>query len=289
MELIDLHTHSNKSDGSMTPTELVAHAAARGLKAIALSDHDTAEGIDEALEAGKKYGVEVVPAIEFSVASDTETHILGFYIDYKSDLMKSVLESIFRVRRERIESTCKKLRALGFDVTMEEALKIAPTGIIGRAHFARIMMDKGYISSVREGFDKYLANGRPAYDGTQYLTAKQAVELINDLGGVSFVAHPHLIRLSDPDLRAFLKELKTYGLSGIEGYYNEYTPEMQTYFQSLASELGLAVSGGSDFHAKMKPHIEIGIGQGNMEIPYSVLENIKKLVAEKRRKDNKNG
>lgn len=289
MELIDLHTHSNKSDGSMTPTELVAHAAARGLKAIALSDHDTTEGIDEALEAGKKYGVEVVPAIEFSVASDTETHILGFYIDYKSDLMKSVLESIFRVRRERIENTCKKLRALGFDVTMEEALKIAPTGIIGRAHFARIMMDKGYISSVREGFDKYLANGRPAYDGTQYLTAKQAVELINDLDGVSFVAHPHLIRLSDPDLRAFLKELKTYGLSGIEGYYNEYTPEMQTYFQSLASELGLAVSGGSDFHAKMKPHIEIGIGQGNMEIPYSVLENIKKLVAEKRRKDNKNG
>lgn len=289
MELIDLHTHSNKSDGSMTPTELVAHAAARGLKAIALSDHDTTEGIDEALEAGKKYGVEVVPAIEFSVASDTETHILGFYIDYKSDLMKNVLESIFRVRRERIENTCKKLRALGFDVTMEEALKIAPTGIIGRAHFARIMMDKGYISSVREGFDKYLANGRPAYDGTQYLTAKQAVELINDLGGVSFVAHPHLIRLSDPDLRAFLKELKAYGLSGIEGYYNEYTPEMQTYFQSLARELGLAVSGGSDFHAKMKPHIEIGIGQGNMEIPYSVLENIKKLVAEKRRKDNKNG
>ena len=288
MELIDLHTHSNKSDGSMTPTELVAHAAARGLKAIALSDHDTTEGIDEALEAGKKYGVEVVPAIEFSVASDTETHILGFYIDYKSDLMKNVLESIFRVRRERIENTCKKLRALGFDVTMEEALKIAPTGIIGRAHFARIMMDKGYISSVREGFDKYLANGRPAYDGTQYLTAKQAVELINDLGGVSFVAHPHLIRLSDPDLRAFLTELKTYGLSGIEGYYNEYTPEMQTYFQNLASELGLAVSGGSDFHAKMKPHIEIGIGQGNMEIPYSVLENIKKLVAEKRRKDNKN-
>lgn len=288
MELIDLHTHSNKSDGSMTPTELVAHASARGLKAIALSDHDTSEGIDEALEAGKKYGVEVVPAIEFSVASDTETHILGFYIDYKSDLMKNVLESIFRVRRERIENTCKKLRALGFDVTMEEALKIAPTGIIGRAHFARIMMDKGYISSVREGFDKYLANGRPAYDGTQYLTAKQAVELINDLGGVSFVAHPHLIRLSDPDLRAFLTELKSYGLSGIEGYYNEYTPEMQTYFQNLASELGLAVSGGSDFHAKMKPHIEIGIGQGNMEIPYSVLENIKKLVAEKRRKDNKN-
>ena len=289
MELIDLHTHSNKSDGSMTPTELVAHAAARGLKAIALSDHDTTEGIDEALEAGKKYGVEVVPAIEFSVASDTETHILGFYIDYKSDLMKNVLESIFRVRRERIENTCKKLRALGFDVTMEEALKIAPTGIIGRAHFARIMMDKGYISSVREGFDKYLANGRPAYDGTQYLTAKQAVELINDLGGVSFVAHPHLIRLSDSDLRAFLTELKTYGLSGIEGYYNEYTPEMQNYFQNLARELGLAVSGGSDFHAKMKPHIEIGIGQGNMEIPYSVLENIKKLVAEKRRKDNKNG
>lgn len=278
MKYIDLHTHSNCSDGSMTPTELVAHAAEKGLAAIALSDHDTIAGIDEAIEAGKKYGVEIVPAIEFSVQSATETHILGYYIDHKSELIKNALEEINKVRWQRTVNTCENLNKLGFEVTIDEALSIAPSGLIGRAHFARILAEKGYTSSVKEGFDKYLANGRPAYDGTQALTAKEAVKLINDLGGVSFVAHPHLIRLDDASLRNFLIELKQEGLCGIEGYYNEYTPEMQEYFQNLALELGLAISGGTDYHAKMKPHIEIGIGQGDMKIPYSVLENIKKLA-----------
>lgn len=282
MKTIDLHTHSNCSDGSMTPTELVAHAASRGVSAIALSDHDTVAGIDEAIKAGEKYGVEIVPAIEFSVQSATETHILGFYIDHKSDILKQALERINAVRWQRTVNTCKNLQALGFDVTMEEALAIAPSGLIGRAHFARILMEKGYVASVKEGFDKYLANGRPAYDGTQALTAKEAVELINSIGGVAFVAHPHLIRLEDNELRSFLSELKTVGLCGIEGYYNEYTTEMQDYFRSLANELGLQICGGTDFHAKMKPHIEIGVGQGNMLVPYSVLENIKSIVAAKR-------
>lgn len=278
---IDLHTHSNKSDGSMSPRELVRHAAECGLAAIALSDHDTVAGVDEALDAGREYGVEVVPAIELSVQSATETHILGFYIDHHSKVLRDALENINSVRRQRTVNTCEKLRALGFDVTMEEAEAIAPAGIIGRAHFARLMVDKGYISSVKEGFEKYLGNGRPAYDGTQYLTAEAAVKLIDDIGGVSFVAHPHLIRLSDDALAAFLKTLKAQGLSGIEGYYNEYTPEMQEHFQALARSLGLHISGGSDYHAKMKPHIEIGVGQGNMQVPYSVLEDIKRLVAEK--------
>ena len=281
MEYIDLHTHSTCSDGSMTPYELVKHAHERGLKAIALSDHDTIAGIDEAREAGREYGVEVVPAIEFSVQSDTETHILGFYIDHKGQLIQDALENINSVRWQRTVNTCNKLRELGFDVTLEEAQAIAPSGIIGRAHFARILAEKGYTQSVKEGFDKYLANGRPAYDGTQYLTAEAAVKLINDLGGVAFVAHPHLIRLDDATLRAFLLKLKEVGLCGIEGYYNEYTHEMQDYFQNLARELGLEISGGTDFHAKMKPHIEIGIGQGDMKIPYSVLQRIKDIVASK--------
>ncbi len=276
--MIDLHTHSTCSDGSMSPTELVAHASARGVTAIALSDHDTVDGIDEALEAGERYGVEIVPAIELSVQSDTEIHILGFYIDHKHPLLTATLEKVHEVRAKRLENTCRILQSLGFDVTMEEALAIAPSGIVGRAHFARLLCEKGYTGSVKEGFDKYLANGRPAYDSTQYLTASDAVKLIRDIGGVSFVAHPHLIRLDDAPLRTLLTELKSLGLSGIEGYYNEYTPELQDYFRSLANDLGLAISGGTDFHAKMKPHIEIGIGQGDMDIPYSVLENIKKLA-----------
>ncbi len=274
-KLIDLHTHSTCSDGSMSPRELVRHAANKGLAAIALSDHDSVSGVKDAMDEGKKVGVEVVPAIELSVQSETETHILGYYIDIDHPLLKEALDSVMDARNRRTLNTCQKLNDLGFNVTMEEAYSIAPSGLIGRAHFARIMMEKGYISSVKEGFDKWLGVGKPAYDGSQALTARQAVELIKNIGGYSYVAHPHLIRISDDELRVFLTDLKKYGLCGIEGYYNDYTPEMQEKFQSMAKELGLKISGGTDFHAKMKPHIEIGIGQGNMKIPYSVLENIR--------------
>ena len=282
MKVIDLHTHSNCSDGSMTPEQLVAHAAKKGISAIALSDHDTVAGIDEALKAGERYGVEVVPAIEFSVQSETETHILGFFIDHNHPALKEALRNIMSIRQKRTINTCQKLRDLGFDVTMEEALEIAPAGIVGRAHFAKLLVKKGYVESVREGFEKYLGSGKIAYDGSQYLDAESAVKLIDEIGGVSFVAHPHLIRLGDKELRSFLLRLKSFGLCGIEGYYNEYTPEMQSYFQNLAKELGLEICGGTDFHAEMKPHIEIGIGQDNMQIPYSILENIKSIVNSKR-------
>ncbi len=276
--MIDLHTHSNCSDGSMTPIELVHHAKINGLSAIALTDHDSVDGISRALEEGNSIGLEVVPGIEFSVQSETETHILGFFIDHKSHLLQDAIENIRSVRTTRIENTCKKLGHLGFDVSMEEVRELAPSGLIGRAHFAKLLVKKGYTSSVKEGFDKYLSNGKYAYDGSQYLTASDAISLIRDCGGVSFLAHPHLTRLPEERLIAFLEELKSFGLSGLEGYYSEYTPEMQKYFCSLADKMGLDVSGGSDFHADMKPHISIGKGMGNLYIPYSVLAKIKEIA-----------
>ncbi len=281
MKTVDLHMHSVYSDGSMTPTELVLHAKERGIAAIALTDHDSVGGVSEAIKAGKEYGIEVVSGIEFSVWSATETHILGYYIDIEHPLLKEAMESVMEARDTRMRNTEKLLKKIGFVVTYEEALALAPNGMVGRAHFARVMMDKGYVSSVKEGFDKYLANGKPAFDGTQSMTARGAVELITKIGGVSFVAHPHLIRLDDIRLTEFLTELKKYGLDGIEGYYNEYTPDMQSYFISKAGQLGLGISGGTDYHARMKPHIEMGIGQGNMSIPYSVLEGIKNIRRKK--------
>lgn len=273
---IDLHTHSIKSDGSMTPAEVVREAKRAGLSAIALSDHDSIEGVREAMEEGKKLGVEVVPAIEFSVQSDTETHILAYFLDIDHPKLIKTLEECKVVRQQRNEECCRKLNELGFDVTMEEALAIAPNGIVGRAHFARLLMDKGYTQSVKEGFSKYLENGKYAYSGTQRLTDEETVRLIKECGGLSFVAHLHLIKLDDDTLRKFLLRLKAVGLDGVEGYYTEYTPEMQEKYQAMAKELGLMISGGTDFHAQMKPHISIGTGLGNMKIPYEVLENIKK-------------
>ncbi len=275
--LIDLHTHSNKSDGSMFPREVVRHAAECGLAAIALSDHDTVDGVKEAMDEGEKVGVEVVPAIEFSVQSETETHILGYYLDVDHPALAKAMEEVVAIRRVRNEKTCAALNKLGFDVTIDEALAIAPSGMIGRAHFARILMDKGYTSSVKEGFEKYMSVGKPAYCEVQCMTAKGAIELIHECGGLSYVAHLHLIKLDDDRLEERLKEFIGYGLNGVEGYYTDYTPDMQSRYQAMAKRLGLGISGGTDFHAKMKPHISIGRGLGNMAIPYSVLDGIKEL------------
>lgn len=280
-KLIDLHTHSIMSDGSMTPAEVVREAKKAGLAAIALSDHDTVDGVREAVAEGKKIGVEVIPAIEFSVISKTETHILGFFIDIDSPLLSDALKSIIDTRRERNEITCRKLNELGFDVTMEEALALAPNGFIGRAHFARLLMDKGYTSSVKEGFDLYLENGKYAYCGKQSMTDEEAVRLIKNCGGLAFVAHLHLTKLGDGELLEFLARLKAAGLDGVEGYYTEYTPEMQEKYQAMASRLGLMLSGGTDFHAAMKPHISIGKGLGNLKIPYSLVEKMKEKLNQK--------
>ncbi len=274
---IDLHTHSNCSDGSMSPSELVIHAARNGLAAIALTDHDTVNGIKEAVAKGKDCGIEVVPAIEFSAKSETLTHILGYYIDVDNINITSILDEIVAARRERNVMTAKLLQELGFDVTLEEAAAIAPGGIIGRAHFAKLLMDKGYTSSVKESFDKYLAAGKPAYFTNQKLEAKRIIEAIHSAGGVAFLAHPHQMKLGD-GLEDYVKELVSYGLDGMEGYYSEYDSNMQTEYQAMAARYGLALSGGTDFHGEMKPHISIGIGLGNMSVPYSVLENIKRMV-----------
>ena len=274
-KLIDLHTHSLKSDGSMTPAEVVREAKRAGLAAIALSDHDTVDGIREAVAEGEKIGVEVIPAIEFSVQSKTETHILGYFIDIENPNLLKTLKEVVDLRIERNYVTCQRLNELGFDITIEEVRALAPNNFVGRAHFARVLMDKGYTKSVKEGFDLYMTSGKYAYCEKQRLTARDAVELIGKCGGISFLAHPHLTKLGDDELKEFLKELKSFGLSGLEGYYTDYTPEMQEKYQAMAKELGLLISGGTDFHAAMKPHISIGTGLGNMKIPYSVLEAMK--------------
>lgn len=275
---IDLHTHSVMSDGSMTPTDVVRHAKAQGLVAVALTDHDSIDGVKEAMEEGKRIGIEVVPAIEFSVKSNTETHILGYYIDIENKELLDALTAIRRVRTQRTKETCEKLNGLGFDVTVEEALAIAPAGIVGRAHFAKLLADKGYTSSVKEGFELYLNNGKAAYSSMQFLSRMDAVKLIKKAGGLSFVAHLHLCRFDDDHMIKFLAQLRWNGLDGIEGYYTDYTPELQEKYLGMAKMLSLAISGGTDFHADMKPHIQIGKGLGNMKIPYSVLEDMKALL-----------
>lgn len=276
MKRIDLHTHSLCSDGAQTPADVVRTAYDAGLAAIALSDHDCITGVQEAMDTGKALGVEVIPAVELSAQSDTELHILGYFVDIHNKKLQDAMAYALQVRNERQVEVCQKLNEQGFQITMDE-LKAEAGGndVLCRAHFAQIMVRKGYAESVKDAFNRYLSVGCYAYSNRQALTATEAVSLIREAGGIAVAAHLHLIKMPDDALREYLKGLIPYGLDGVEGYYTDYTPDMEQRYRAMAKELGLVISGGTDYHGANKPHIAIGKGKGNMEIPYSVLEGLK--------------
>ncbi len=274
--MIDLHTHSICSDGSFTPSELVKHAKESGLSAIALSDHDNVDGIEEAMATGADLDIEVIPAIELSAISDTETHILGYFIDPNSTELLSAMQYIRDVRIQRTAETCEKLKRYDMHVSLDEVKAKAGTGILCRAHIAKIMTEKGYCESPKAAFATWLNAGCPCHSESQALSDTEAVELIRKAGGDAYLAHLHLTKKTGADLENFLKHLMEAGLTGIEGYYTDYTPEMGETYRGLAAKYGLKLSGGTDFHGAFKPHISIGRGLGDLVIPDTVLENMKK-------------
>ncbi len=274
---VDFHTHSTCSDGTFTPTELINYAEQVGLSAIALTDHDSVDGIEEALKASENTNLEFIPGIEFSVTADTEIHIIGLFIDHENEVLLKTIEKTRSVRKNRMEEICKKLRDHGFDITYEEASQLAGGDFLGRAHIARLMLNKGYVSSVKEAFDKYIGLNKPCYAVKKEITPKDAITAIRSAGGLAFLAHLHQTKLNNERLFELLKELKGYGLNGIEGYYTEYTEENIIEFRTLAQKLGLFYSGGSDFHGSMKPQVNLKTGYGDLHIPYSTLSTLKRL------------
>lgn len=276
MKLIDLHTHSLKSDGAQTPADVIRTAHAAGLSAVALSDHDNIDGVREAMAEGEKLGIEVIPAVELSAQVDTELHILGYFIDLENKKLQEAMAYSLVVRDQRQEETCRKLNEQGFRITMDELREEAHGNpVLCRAHFAQIMVRKGYAESVQDCFKKYLSVGCYAYSNKQALLPHEAVSLIREAGGIAVAAHLHLIKMEDEPLKEFLKSLIPHGLDGVEGYYTDYTPDMEVRYRAMAKELGLVLSGGTDYHGANKPHISIGRGRGGLEIPYSVLEGLK--------------
>lgn len=274
---VDLHCHSTRSDGTLTPRELVIHAKNSGLSAVALTDHDSVNGIKEALDTANEIGFEVIPGIEFSVAADTELHIIGLFLDPENDVLLDTINELIGSRKRRMTDICEKLTSLSLPVSYEEAQKAAGGDFVGRAHIARVMIEKGFVPSVKEAFDKYIGIGRPAYSTKKELTVKSAINAISAAGGCSFLAHLNQTGYSGERLYELLKEMKEYGLTGIEGYYPEYTSEQISEYRTLAYRLGLVFSGGSDFHGDMKPAVKIGTGRdNNLSIPYYALQNIKK-------------
>jgi len=277
-KLIDLHTHSTASDGSMKPQELVRHAKRCGLAAIAITDHDTIDGIEEAVKEGLCLGVEVIPGLEISVDFNPEMHILGYFPGEAYLKIKNTLVSLKRNRDERNPKIINRLNELGFDISMEEVEKEAHGAITGRVHIAKVLADKGYVANVEEAFKKLLLSGRPAYFKKEKLTPGQGIREIICAGGAAVLAHPIYLHKDIEELDGIVYELKTAGLTGIEAYYVDNTPEETRDLLNLAGKHKLLVTGGSDFHGRFKPDIEIGIGRGNLNIPYGLLENLKGLL-----------
>lgn len=276
MSYVDLHVHSNHSDGTCTPAELVDLAVEAGISCFALTDHDTVSGIEEVLTAAKDRPVAVIPGIEMSCRYEKEdVHILGYYMEYDSPKLVETLKYYQEKREERNLRMIQKMQNHGIDITPEKFFAMFPEGIITRAHFATYLMRTGYTSSVKEGFEKYVGPGRPCYLPKESITPAQAMACIALGKGVPVLAHPMMYHLSSEQMEALLIQLKSLGLAGIETIYSENSPEEEERTRRLAEKYDLFLTGGSDFHGATKPYIHLGTGKGNLRIPEVFVEFIR--------------
>jgi len=274
---VDLHTHSTASDGTLGPADLVRLAWERGLQAVALTDHDTIDGLAEAVAAGAELGIEVIPGVEISARHPGGSmHILGYFLDYQNARLSERLAVLKQARKDRNPQILAKLNALGIPLTMEQVERFSGGGQIGRPHIARALFEAGYVRSLQEAFDLYLGNQGKAYVSKFRFPPEEALGMIRDAKGVPVLAHPFTLGLEDPALlREKLMSLKALGLAGVEVYYPEHSPEQEALCLSLARELGLLISGGSDFHGENKPEVELGRIPCQSKLTYGLVEALK--------------
>ena len=268
--MIDLHTHTTASDGSCTTKELITLAKKIGLKAIAITDHDSVDGLNYSDDEE----IEIIPGIELSCDFEREMHIVGLYIDKNNPALKAKLAILCELREKRNLKTLEILNDMGFLISVDEVKKIATGKIWGRAHFARLMLEKGYVESTKEAFRKYLGHGRPAYITEDRMLPQECLSLIRNAGGIPILAHMHYLGLEEQPLRELILKLKSYGLMGIETKYTEYTKNYEKIYTKIAEDLNMLKSGGSDFHGFMKPDIKLGIGLGNLRVPNIYLKKL---------------
>lgn len=277
---IDLHIHSTASDGTLTPAEVVSSAMAQAGNTkdpvvIALTDHDTVAGVPEFMKEAAKYKdrLTAIPGVEISTDyHGVEIHVLGYNIDINNAPLLERLKVCRESRDGRNEKIIQKLQEQGFEITMDDIRPADPNETIARPHIAKQLLKKHYVSSVKEAFDKYLAEGRCCYVERIMPTPQEAISLIKNSGGIAVLAHLMYYKKLDAAQKAELTaQLKEAGLTGIEAYYNTYTPEEEEFVKSLAKQHALLHTGGTDFHGQNKPHISLFKGQGEMEIPEAIL------------------
>jgi predicted metal-dependent phosphoesterase TrpH len=273
MKNIDLHTHTTASDGSFAPAEVVTMAHEAGLYALAITDHDTTAGVAEALAAGEKLTLEVVPGVELSVdhARLGSLHILGYFIQPGHPDLAGRLEDIRGGRGKRNEKILARLAELECPLKLEEIEQIAGGEVIGRPHLAQAMVKHGYVKTTQEAFDLYLARGKPAYMERERMSPEEAVGRIRRAGGVAVWAHPGLVGLEESELEREVLKLVSAGLCGIECHYPEHSPQTTGLLLKLCRRHDLAPTGGSDFHGAAKPAVKLGA----LQVPADLLEGLR--------------
>lgn len=287
-QAVDLHVHSDKSDGSFPPARLAELAAQKHLSAFALTDHDTTAGIKEAMAAGKKWGVEVIAGIEFSTAytpsgsfsqgrcAERDIHIVGLFIDEDAPAFQTQLQQFVDARILRNQKMCARLQEAGLPISYEKLLDAFPGSVITRGHYARFLLENGCVKSLPEAFDRYLGDHTPYFVPREKITPAQAVELILSVKGIPVLAHPTLYRLGQEALENLVRTLRQAGLVALETFYPTYDGRQARRMRQLADQYGLLSSGGSDFHGKSKPGLEMGTGYGKLFVGREVLDALKK-------------
>ena len=286
MKAIDLHTHTNRSDGSMSPTELIDHAILKCLSAVAITDHDTTSGLDEASVYAAGKDIEMIPGIELSTEyNKKDVHIVGLYIRYNDPGFQSYLQEFVKSRIERNIKMCRNLQTMaGIDITYEKLQEENPGSVITRAHYARYLIEHGYVKCHSEAFDRYLGDHTKYFVAREKITPEKAIDLILQAGGVPILAHPILYHMNDVNLDLLVSRCKEAGLIGIEGLYSTYKSADERQIKRLAEKYDLLISGGSDFHGENKPGLDIGTGYGHLFVPEDLLIPIRKAAKSTSRK-----
>lgn len=283
--IIDLHTHSKASDGTDSPSELAAQAAGAGLSAFSLTDHDTLAGIEEASLAARRLGIEFVPGIEIAVADPCgELHLLGLWMPPPSDAMLAALDLFRQNRRDRNIAMLERLAALGMSLTLDEVRTLSRAGAmaLGRPHIAVALREKGYVSTAKEAFERYLGFGRAAYVPRNLLDPEEGLALLAGEGAVVALAHPCLETSMTPErLTGLLAAFKASGLTALEAYHSAHTDAQTRLCVELAAKHDLLLTGGSDYHGTNKPGIALARGAGGLRVPRLLLEKMQAFREEK--------
>ncbi len=280
---IDLHIHSDASDGTLSPSEILSLSLKHNLGAIAITDHDTIAGSKEALHLGIPQEIKFLTGVEISATPPPpfrcpgSFHILGYAVKTDDPVLNQTLDRLQDARKNRNPKIVDRLKALGIDISLEDVRQEAGNGQLGRPHIARVMVKQGYVQSIDEAFDTYLGKGKPAYVNKFRLNCSQAISLIRNAGGIPVLAHPFLLEMeNNRALEQMVVSLKQLGLLGIEVYYPSHPSAQTAYYIGIAKRHSLLMTGGTDFHGKLKPDIQIGFGRGNFFVPYELYEALVK-------------